>query len=395
MEPFLPQRIDRGRIPILSWATTLDAAALQQAIDVADLAIAVGHVALMPDAHAGYGMPIGGILFADAAVVPYAIGVDIGCGVALVETDLTMDTITPRELERVLEAIGREVPTGPESLPVPVDRAVAEEALGIPRPASIPESWFQRSLAQLGTLGGGNHFLEIQRDEDGRIVVMLHSGSRHLGKTICDDYHRRALAHDRAAGLHLPNRELAYLPEGTDDFDAYWTAMVFALRYAEVNRSRMLDVVERAFAAHTRAGRIERTVDVHHNYAAWERHLGRDGVVHRKGAVRARAGETVLIPGSMGTASYVGDGLGEPGAFESCQHGAGRAMSRTAARKAKTSREVLDDLARSGIVLRSSQPRSVAEEAPFAYKDIDAIMAASAALVRPTRRLTPVGVLKG
>jgi tRNA-splicing ligase RtcB len=384
-----------GRIPILTWATAPDAAALEQATNLSNLAIAIDHVALMPDAHAGYGMPIGGVLFAEAAVVPYAIGVDIGCGVALVETDLTVETMTPHELERVLEAIDRAVPTGFQHLPRPVDRDEAEAALAMPRPASIPAAWFERSLAQLGTLGGGNHFLEIQRDEAGTIAVMLHSGSRHLGKTICDEFQRRAVTHDRSAGLELPHRDLAYLPQDTDDFGGYWAAMLFALRFAEVNRSRMLDAVERAFEAHTRIGRFERTVDIHHNYAAWERHVAHDGIVHRKGAVRARAGEAVLIPGSMGSASYVGEGLGNPDAFESCQHGAGRAMSRTAARKAKTSREVYDEMAALGVVLRSSEPRGVAEEAAFAYKDIDAVMAASASLVRPVRRLTPLGVVKG
>ena len=171
--------------------------------------------------------------------------------------------------------------------------------------------------------------------------------------------------------------------------------MEFALRFAEVNRSRMLDVVEAAFGAFTKVGRFERVVDVHHNYAAWEHHVGVNGIVHRKGAVRARAGETVLIPGSMGTASYVGEGLGNAESFETCQHGAGRAMSRTAARKAKTSDEVYAEMAELGVVLRSSEPKGVAEEAAFAYKDIESVMAASASLVRPTKRLTPLGVVKG
>ena len=390
-----PRRLPGGRVPIVTRATDLDHVALEQATNVSNLAIALDHVALMPDAHAGYGMPIGGVLFADAAVVPFAIGVDIGCGVALAETDLTIETLATSELKDVLEAIDLGVPTGFQRLPAAVDRDVAEAALEMPRPASVAAAWFEQSLAQLGTLGGGNHFLEIQRDETGAIAVMLHSGSRHLGKTICDEFHRRALEHDRAAGLETPHRELAYLPRGTSDFDGYWAAMTFALRYAEVNRSRMLDVVERAFAAHTKIGRFERTVDIHHNYAAWEHHAGMDGLVHRKGAVRARVGETVLIPGSMGSASYVGVGLGDPDAFESCQHGAGRAMSRKAARRAKSSRQVFDEMAALGVVLRSSEPRGVAEEAAFAYKDVDAVMTASGSLVRPVRRLTPLGVVKG
>ena len=186
-------------------------------------------------------------------------------------------------------------------------------------------------------------------------------------------------------------------------FDAYWAAMSYALRWAEVNRSRMLDAVERAFEAHTRVRRFERLVDIHHNYAARERHrVGagrrgsvREGLVHRKGAVRARAGEAVLVPGSMETASYVGEGLGNAAAFETCQHGAGRAMSRTAARKARPAAAVYESMEAGGVLLLAGDRRLVAEEAGFAYKDIEAVMAASADLVRPVRRLTPLGVVKG
>ena len=391
----LPHVLRPGRVPILSWAPGLEATALEQATNLSNLPFAIDHVALMPDAHAGYGMPIGGVLFADRAVVPYAIGVDIGCGVALVETDLTVETLRPAELSRVLEAIAAGVPVGMRHQPRPVNRARAEEEIGLPLPTSIEDAWFARAVDSLGTLGSGNHFVELQRDEGGRVVVMLHSGSRSLGKQICDAYQRRALAHCTRERLPLPHPELAYLPDDTDDHHGYWAAMTFALRFAEVNRSRMLDVVERAFATHTRAGRLERVVDVHHNFAAIESHLGVTGIVIRKGAVRAAAGETVLIPGSMGTASYVAEGLGNADAFQTCQHGAGRAMSRHAARRAKTSEEVYAEMSRLGVALHSGDPRAVAEEAAFAYKDIEAVMAASASLVRPLRRLTPLGVVKG
>jgi tRNA-splicing ligase RtcB (3'-phosphate/5'-hydroxy nucleic acid ligase) len=391
----LPIVTKPGRVPIKSWAGALDPRTLEQATNVSNLPFAIDHVALMPDGHAGYGMPIGGVLFADKAVVPYAIGVDIGCGVALVETDLTVEDLPSAALDAVLADIDRGVPTGFHGLKTPVDREVALESMGVAKPESVKDVWFDRALSQLGTLGGGNHFLELQRDEAGTVFVMLHSGSRSLGKTTCDEFHKRALAHNRAWASALPHDELAFLPVGTDDFVGYWSAMEFALRFAEVNRSRMLDVAERAFGSLTKIGRFDRLVDVHHNYAAWEHHKGRNGIVHRKGAVRARAGEVVLIPGSMGTASYVGEGLGNAESFETCQHGAGRALSRTAARKSKTSKEVYDEMAALGVVLRSSDPKGVAEEAAFAYKDIESVMAASASLVRPTKRLTPLGVVKG
>jgi tRNA-splicing ligase RtcB len=382
-------------VPIKSWAFPLEDGALEQATNLSNLPFAIDHVALMPDAHQGYGMPIGGVLFAERAVVPYAIGVDIGCGVTLAETDLTVESLKPDELENVLEAIVAGVPTGFGTLEVPVDREVAEAAMGVAKPLSVRAAWFERVLSQLGTLGGGNHFLEIQRDEVGTLFVMLHSGSRSLGKAICDEFHKRALAQNRAWHSVLPHDELAYLPVGAEDYVGYWAAMDFALRFAEVNRSRMLDVVEAAFAAHTKIGRFDRLVDVHHNYAAWENHGGRNGIVHRKGAVRARAGDVVLIPGSMGTASYVGVGLGNPDSFATCQHGAGRAMSRAAARSSKTSDEVFAEMASIGVALRSSEPKEVAEEAAFAYKDIESVMANSASLVQATKRLVPVAVVKG
>jgi tRNA-splicing ligase RtcB len=384
-----------GRVPVMSWARDLEGSALEQATNLSNLPFAIDHVALMPDAHAGYGMPIGGVLFADRAVVPYAIGVDIGCGVALVETDLTVETLSPAELKATLAQIARDVPVGTAHQPKAVDPDAALAEIGLDLPASIPVAWFAKAVNGLGTLGSGNHFLEVQRDEAGAVFVMLHSGSRNLGKTICDAFHKTALAENRRWHSALPHDELAYLPVGTPGFEGYWTAMTFALRFAEVNRSRMLDAVEAAFARHTRAGRLDRVVDVHHNYAAWEHHRNRDGIVHRKGAVRARAGEMVLIPGSMGTASYVAEGLGNADAFETCQHGAGRAMSRTAARKSKTSTEVFAEMAAIGVALRSGDPKTVAEEAPFAYKDIETVMASSADLVRPVRRLTPLGVVKG
>jgi tRNA-splicing ligase RtcB len=382
-------------VPIKSWVIDLEGSALEQATNLSNLPFAIRHVALMPDAHTGYGMPIGGVLFADKAVVPYAIGVDIGCGVALVETDLTVETLPEADLKSTLAQIARDVPVGTKSQPRPVDREAALAEIGLPLPDSIQPAWFDRAVNQLGTLGSGNHFLELQRDEAGAVVVMLHSGSRSLGKNTCDAFHKRALAENLRWHAELPHRELAYFPVGTDGFEGYWAAMEFALRFAEVNRSRMLDAVERAFERHSKIGRFERVVDVHHNYAAWEHHFGSNGIVHRKGAVRARAGEIVLIPGSMGTASYVAEGLGNAEAFETAPHGSGRAMSRTAARKGKTSAAVFAEMAVLGVKLHSGDPKTVAEEAAYAYKDIEIVMAASASLVRPLRRLTPLGVVKG
>jgi tRNA-splicing ligase RtcB len=390
--------IQGARVPVYSWATDLEGEALRQARNLGDLEVAVHHVALMADAHAGFGMPIGGVLFTEKAVVPYAIGVDIGCGVQLARTNLVWgDGFDARKLRNVLRQIQRDVPTGFEihkRPPLPLDRLL--ERMGLDPPDSIQAGWLERATRSLGTLGGGNHFLEVQRDDENRVYFMLHSGSRNLGKQICDLFFKRALAVCRSAGRLLPDPELAYLRLDEDeDAGRYWEAMTFALRWAEQNRRQMMDRAEGAFRKHASVHDFERLVDVHHNYAAHEKHLGIAGVVQRKGSVRASAGQTVLIPGSMGTASYLGEGLGNPDAFESCPHGAGRALGRKAAKRLKSADEVATEMAGWGIQFLSGAPRDAAEEAAFDYKDIETVMVLSADQVRPVARLHPLGVVKG
>jgi tRNA-splicing ligase RtcB len=392
------ERIEGARLPVLSWATDIEAEALRQARNLGNLEVAIDHAALMPDAHSGFGMPIGGVLFTDGAVVPYAIGVDIGCGVQVARTNLVWgDNFDARKLRAVLRQIQHDVPTGfavHKRPPLTLDRLV--DLIGADPPSSIQRGWLDRALLSLGTLGGGNHFLEVQRDDEERVHFMLHSGSRNLGKQICDVFAKRALQVCRAAGRELPDPELAYLRFDEDaDAERYWDAMTWALRWAEQNRRRMMDRVEEAFRKHASVHLFDRLVDVHHNYASPEEHLGRRGIVHRKGAVRAGAGDAVLIPGSMGTGSYIGEGLGNPLAFETCQHGAGRVLGRNAARRMKTSEEVFAEMAAWGIEFISNEPKTAAEEAAFAYKDIESVMAQSADLVRPVSRLRPLGVVKG
>lgn len=390
--------IEGGRLPIWSWAPGVEGETLAQARALADLAIALDHVALMPDAHPGFGMPIGGVLLAEDALVPYAVGVDIGCGVAFARTDLVWgETLRPDGLRSILAALERSIPTGfavHRTPPMSLDGMV--EAVGMELPPSIAPRWLERADRSIGTLGGGNHFLEVQRDDEDRVCFMLHSGSRNLGKQVCDAFVVRARAACARAGRTLPHRDLAYLVLGVDeDAAAYRDAMTWAMAWAELNRRTMMDRAEEAFREHARVARFERVGDVHHNFAAEETHGGRRGWVHRKGAVRAAAGETVFIPGSMGTASYVGVGLGAAGSFETCQHGAGRALGRHEAMRRMSREAVYEEMASLGVELRSGEPRSVAEEAAFAYKSIDDVMAASADLVRPVARLRPIGVVKG
>jgi tRNA-splicing ligase RtcB (3'-phosphate/5'-hydroxy nucleic acid ligase) len=390
--------IEGARLPILSWAADIEDGALRQARNLGNLDVAVDHAALMPDAHSGFGMPIGGVLFTDSAVVPYAIGVDIGCGVQLARTDLVWaDSFDRAKLRNVLRQIQQDVPTGfAIHKQAPLGRSRLVELIGSDPPRSIQRAWFERALLSLGTLGGGNHFLEVQADEANRVHFMLHSGSRNLGKQICEVFAKKALEACRLARRPLPDDELAYLrfdddPEAT----AYWDAMTWALRWAEINRRQMMDRVEAAFRKHASVHRFERLVDIHHNYAAVEEHLGVRGIVHRKGAVRAGKGDSVLIPGSMGTGSYVGEGLGNADAFETCQHGAGRVLGRNQAKRLKRSDEVFAEMAAWGIEFVSDEPATAAEEAAFAYKDIEDVMTRSADLVRPVTRLRPLGVVKG
>lgn len=395
-------------VPIKVWAEGIEDGAMEQAVNLSRLPFAIRHVALMPDAHQGYGMPVGGVLFADKAVVPYAIGVDIGCGVTLIETDLREDDIrvkahrTENPIGVFLAQVARDVPVGNGP------QAQHAQPAGEPYYGSLPEHSNLSAVAaqamstaevQLGTLGGGNHFLELQvedseGEDDGRIWFMLHSGSRSVGKKICDHHHKVALDLNRRWHSALPHDELAYLPWGTPEASAYWTDMTAALLWAEENRRRMTQAVIAAFDK-VFGAQAWQTLDVHHNYAAWENHFGKNGIVHRKGAVRAQEGEIVLIPGSMSTGSFVAEGLGNPESFNTCQHGAGRARSRAATRKLLTVEQMDADLAAQGVQLVTPKRADVIDEASIAYKDIHAVMAASTDLVKPTRRMRPLGVVKG
>ena len=393
-------RADDGQgLPVFSWAVNADEGAYEQAYNLARLPFAIHHIGLMPDAHQGYGMPIGGVLFADRAVVPYAIGVDIGCGVLAVRTDITEDQLVYGDtLTKVLNQIEQFIPVGEGRERHINDKAEAAytlaEGLG-GLPDSVAEEWMLRATPQLGTLGGGNHFIELQKDPEGVIYVMIHSGSRSLGHNICTYYQKLALSLNEQWHSILPHKELAYLPLGTEEFDKYWSAMEFALRFAELNREKMLYRVYDALSMFIDFEGFDLQVDVHHNYAVWENHYNKNGIVHRKGAVRAREGETVLIPGSMGTASYIAQGLGNPKSFQPCQHGAGRAVPRGKTHKLWTTDDVKEQVRQAGVALVSGNWGKAMEEAPLAYKDIEAVMTASSDLIRPITRLLPVGVVKG
>lgn len=391
------------KIPIKSWASQIEDAALEQAKNLANLPIAQTHVALMPDAHMGFGMPIGGVLFTDGAVVPNAVGVDIGCGVALLETSLYVDDLMER-LQEALNRIAETIPTGVHQRQGKqvLNAASAFETMDIDPDVAqdlfirriVENVWWTKALPSLGTLGGGNHFIEFQSDEHGKVYVMLHSGSRGLGKMIGDHYHKVAVANNHLWHTQLPTDDLAFFPLGTEEHSNYMQAMNFGLAYATANRTVMLRDISEIISTLWPESNPTVTVNVHHNYAAWENHKGRNGVVHRKGAIRARVGETLLIPGSMGTFSYIGKGLGNPDSFNTCQHGAGRAHGRKESERLWTAEDLAEDMKKAGVLMAGHAAEAV-DESPRAYKDIDLVMRDSIDLVESVKKLRPLGVVKG
>lgn len=381
--------------------------AVEQIARVASLPILAGPVVVMPDVHVGIGATVGTVIATGHAIIPAAVGVDIGCGMCAVRTDLRAEDL-PSSLSRARSRIEALVPVG-FAIHREVPEAGEEGRLGpeLARRLRALERRFEklailerlgrldraRIWRQVASLGGGNHFIELCLDEDGAVWIMLHSGSRNIGKTIGEAAIEMARSYARQRGFDLPDRDLAWLEEGTREFAHYVEALEWAQDYAALNRDWMLARVHRALEeAFGRA--IERTleaVNCHHNYAARERHFGRDVWITRKGAVRARAGELGIIPGSMGARSYIVRGLGRAESYCSCSHGAGRRLSRGAARRLYD----LEALKRQTEGVECRKDAGVLDEIPAAYKDIDQVMAAQRDLVEIVHTLKQVLCVKG
>jgi tRNA-splicing ligase RtcB len=406
---------DHQRIPIKIWASDVDEATLDQARNAAALPFAMQHVALMPDAHLGYSLPVGGVLATRGYVIPTAVGVDAGCGMHARRTNIEAGRLkAPHRgqgtvLQAVLNTVQRAVPAGngpignhaaPQEWVEPLADSNVRELLDT-APPELEKAW-QQGAFQLGTLGGGNHFIEVQEDEEGFVWLMLHSGSRALGRHVCDYYDAIARELGARHGLaEAARNQLAALPVASEQGEAYLRWMRLCMAYALENRHRMLDAgVEAIFSAvrgvaPDREYLITEAIDTHHNYADLEHHFGEDVYVHRKGAVRARAGEMVIIPGSMETGSYIARGKGNVEAFETCSHGAGRRLSRGAAKRQRSAQDVIESLKRKGIALAKRSTADVAEEAGHAYKPIEDVIRDSADLIEPVYKLKPLGVMKG
>ncbi|HEY5541093.1 MAG TPA: RtcB family protein [Coriobacteriia bacterium] len=383
--------IDTEQLPILVWGEAIDEATLAQARNLANLPFAFHHVALMPDAHVGYGMPIGGVFAALGRVVPHAVGLDIGCGVRGWRTNIPVTELLPVR-DAVLGEVQRAVPQG-------FDWHSASQAGRTDLFDDVPDvpalrAETAKAQRQLGSLGGGNHFIELQADPTGIVWAMVHTGSRNVGKQVAEHFDRVARDLNHRDGSPVPLEwGLASLDCDGEIGRDYLAAMTWCMRFAFESRRLIAQAVQDALDTRFRDVRPEPPVDVHHNYASVEYHFGEKVVVHRKGAVHARG--TVLVPGSMGSVSYVGEGCALPEAFESCSHGAGRAMGRKAAMRSLPRQAVLAELEDLGVALFKHDRHDVAEEAPEAYKDIDDVMRWQSDLVKPLVRLRPLGVVKG
>ena len=381
---------------LMNWATVLESSTLEQAQRTSELPFVFPHVALMPDAHLGLGATVGSVIPTDRSVIPAAVGVDIGCGMVAVLTQLSADDLAGRSLAPLREAIERAVPLSAGA----ANRKVV--ATAAPRVADLeakavtaefdPDSRTGRWREQLGTLGSGNHFIEVSLDEEDRVWAFLHSGSRGVGNKIAQHHIAIARRLMERYWVTLPDRDLAYLVEGTHEFWAYIRELTWAQHYAALNRDEMMDRVLRQLGEFVGTEVEQRQrVNCHHNFTQQETHWGKKVWVSRKGAIEARKGQLGLIPGSMGTRSYVVSGLGDAMSLNSAPHGAGRQFSRSRARRT-FSREQLRE-AMVGIEYRDTD--AFIDEIPAAYKDIDQVMADAAGLVEVRHTLRQVLNVKG
>jgi len=392
--------IETSGAPIKAWinGVPVEPEAEAQLRNMAGLPFIYKHVAVMPDVHLGRGATVGSVIPTKGAIVPAAVGVDIGCGMCAAMTDLVANDL-PDSLAEVRRAIERVIPVGPRShkeVMKPAEKAwygkLKEAFTAID--AKHPGLTTKASPAhQLGTLGGGNHFIEVCLDEADRVWVMLHSGSRNVGNRIGSYFITKAKEEMERLFIRLPDKDLAYLAEGSTLFDDYVEAVGWAQDYARVNRDLMLtaviDAIAEALGRTIAHGDV--AVNCHHNYVAKEEHFGDRVWVTRKGAVRAGAGELGIIPGSMGAKSYIVRGRGNPDSFHTCSHGAGRAMSRTEAKR----RFTVEDHVRATEGVECRKDTGVIDETPAAYKDIDAVMAAQSDLVEVMHTLKQVLCVKG
>lgn len=414
---FVLHEKSQQRLPIKVWlpdVSYVEDECFAQARNLSNLPFAFRHIALMPDTHTGFGMPIGGVLATKDMIIPNAVGVDIGCGMIFKSTtfpaELLRDVQTSSGTlgQAMTGAIMRRLPLGFEhrKKPVPVKERPLElvEALDdIERYPSQLKKLPQEVWTQLGTLGGGNHFCELQEDvSTGELCLMVHTGSRNFGYKIAQYFNNKAKELNAKVKSDVPsNWDLAYLPIHSDIGSQYVEFMNIALLFARENRQAIMDIVEDVVREMLTKYvpevdySIGDSISIHHNYAARENHFGEDVIMHRKGAIRMRKGELGIIPGAMGGYSYIVQGKGEPESFCSASHGAGRVMSRNEAKRVFSVEEMMEDFKKRGVILGTPNKNSVIDEFIQAYKDIDEVIGYQEDLIRVMRKVRTVCVVKG
>lgn len=384
--------INKTHVPIKLWAPVheVESEALDQLTHTANLPCVFKHIAVMPDVHLGKGATVGSVIATKGAVIPAAVGVDIGCGMMAIQTSLTSHDL-PDSLTSLRTRLEQRIPVGPTEHKDAVE-ANWEGFTHFKQLPSIVHDRLGKAQRQLGTLGGGNHFIELCLDTEDHVWLMLHSGSRNIGKLLADVHITTAKNLMRDYFVRLPDPDLAYLVEGSREFDAYWNDLQWAQDYAMRNRQLMMKLfIDTLIQELNRCWGYGLTINCHHNYAAREHHFGSNVIVTRKGAVRAREDDYGIIPGSMGTRSYIVKGKGNADSFCSCSHGAGRRMSRGKAKVTFT----LDDLTAQTAGVECRKDTAVIDEIPGAYKDIDQVMENQKDLVTIVATLKQILCIKG
>ncbi|MFA6571483.1 MAG: RtcB family protein [Bacteroidota bacterium] len=388
--------INTEKIPIKLWTDDIEEGALQQARNLANLPFAFKHIAIMPDCHEGYGMPIGGVLATVGEIIPNAVGVDIGCGMCARKTSLK--EINTDTLKKIMSKIRELVPLGFEHHKREQSPQLMPQGYDI-ETMPVVKREFKSALHQIGSLGGGNHFIEFQKGSDGHIWIMLHSGSRNIGKQVADYYNRLAIELNEKSKSEVKKHwQLAHLSLDSKEGKAYINEMQYCVDFAFANRKLMLSRISDVFEDETGCDFLPYEgmpfINIAHNFAATEKHFGKDVIVHRKGATLATDGITGIIPGSQGTKSLIVRGKGSSDSFRSCSHGAGRVMGRKEAIRTLNLEEEKRKLDKKGII-HAIRTQKDLDEAASAYKNIDIVMQNQQDLVLPLLELTPLAVIKG
>lgn len=391
----MKQVIKTEKHPIKLWLDDIEEEALQQAKNLANLPFIFKHVAIMPDAHMGYGMPIGGVMASEKMVVPNAVGVDIGCGMCAVQTSIRH--IDRDNLKTIMAGIRSAIPLGFKHHKRRQHESHMPNIKGAPHVSELPiiNKEYKSALGQIGTLGGGNHFIEIQRSNDGVIWLMIHSGSRNLGYRVANHYNKLAVQLNAKWKSPIPKKfQLAYLPINSKEGQDYLAEMSYCAEFARCNRKLMMERLQDIVHSFVTKVNFEPMIHVAHNYAALEEHFHKRVMVHRKGATRAFKGEIGIIPGSQGATSYIVRGKGNRDSFMSCSHGAGRKMGRKQAQRTLSLQDEIRKLDNQGII-HSVRSKKSLDEAAGAYKDIDTVINNQLDLIEIVETLHPLAVVKG